>query len=82
MKQPYGGLSTKMVPPMSIGVTNIPPLEHFWEEHPWISWATSLSLPFGRQKSNRLIANLGVRTFCFCLLSAMFPDRSHLFEVA
>ena len=27
----------------------IPPLEHFWEEHPWISWAASLSLPFGRQ---------------------------------
>ena len=26
-----------------------PPLEHFWEEHPWISWAASLCLPFGRQ---------------------------------
>ena len=29
--------------------TPTPPLEHFWEEHPWISWAASLSLTFGRQ---------------------------------
>ena len=27
-----------------------PPLEHFLEEHSWISWAASLCLPFGTQK--------------------------------
>ena len=32
----------------------IPPLEHFWEEHPWNSWGPSLCLPFGRQKRGKI----------------------------